>query len=91
VIDTLGDLIKEYLSYITSDHHKRCDMFFSIEKAWDCGEFKGYRVVHQGYVNEDISEFFKTNADAEVYLINLLRGWIADEIEWRESEKNETE
>jgi len=88
---TLEDLIKEYLSYIISDHHKRRDMYFSIEKVWDCAEFKGFRVVHDGYVHNDISEFFKTEQDAEVYLVNLLRGWIADELEWIEEERKAQE
>ena len=89
--EQLAELIKEYLGYITCNHHKRRDMYFSIEKVWDCAEFKGFRVIHDGYVNNDTSEFFKTEHDAEVYLVNLLRCWIVAEVNWIEEERKAQE
>ena len=74
-------LIKEYLGYITQDHHKRKDMDFSIEKRWNSGEFMGYRVVHDGYCHEEISKFFKTYAEAESHLEDVLKIWIKEEKE----------
>ena len=69
-------LIKEYLSYITQDHHKRRDMSFWIEKVWGYGDMLGYRVVHDGYCHEYFSEYFSTYAQAEADLIRVLKEWI---------------
>jgi hypothetical protein len=75
------DLINEYLSYITKDHHKSRDMTFIIQKVWSYGEFKGYRVVHEGYVNEEVSDYFETYQLAEQHLNKTLQSWIKEEKE----------
>lgn len=82
----LAALMNRYLELARSDHHKDRDCHFSIEKRWSYGEFKGYRVVHYGYVNcenEGCSAYFPTEQAAQKHLEALLTKWIASEEKWR--------
>jgi len=75
------ELINEYLSYITQDHHKRRDMDFWIEKRWSHGDLLGYRVMHDGYCHEYFSRYYATYAEAEADLKQVLKQWIKEESE----------
>jgi hypothetical protein len=75
----IEDLMQQYFDLIQRDHHKRKDMYFTIRKCWSYAEFKGYEVVHDGYVNECWSDPFETYAEAEKFLIKTLTEWIAEE------------
>lgn len=81
---TIEQLIREYLSYVVKDHHKSRDMHFRIEKVWSHGDFKGYRVVHDGYVNAEYSDFFNTYAEAEQRMAVVLQKWIKEEEEHKD-------
>ncbi len=86
----IEQLIREYLWYVCQDHHKDRDCHFYIQKSWSYGEFKGYCVVHHGYVNQEnegYSEYFQTYAEAENHLALLLKEWIKEEKECLERQK----
>lgn len=84
----IEQLMKRYFELICKDHHKSKDMHFSILKTWSHGDFQGYEVVHNGYVNECWSDPFATYSDAENFLVKKLHEWIDEEERVQAEEEN---
>jgi hypothetical protein len=55
--DIQKDIVKlteEWYELISSNHHKDKDCHWYIETRWSYGEKPEYRVLHNGYVTDDI-------------------------------------
>lgn len=71
--------IEEYYCQITRDHHKDMDCHFGISAYWSYGSFVGYRIMHNGYINQvDTNLTYATYKDAIDALVQYLEDFIEE-------------
>lgn len=80
--ERISQLINQYLTLISSDHHKTKDGYFYIEKTWagyDSEEvIPMYVASHPGYLNDFVGPKRYTEKSAEEDMINFLEEIIRD-------------
>jgi hypothetical protein len=81
-------LTQEWYDLIGGDHHKDRDCHWYVETKWSYGQIPVYRVIHNGYVYENIEESCISYEKA----LNRLREILVDAIkeinECRENDEN---
>lgn len=70
--DKITRLANEWQNLIGNDHHKDRDCHFSISKIWSYGQSPTFRVEHFGYIWDSFSKEFKTQDEAEEFLLDKL-------------------
>lgn len=85
--DIQKDIVKlseEWHDLISGDHHKDKDCHWYIETRWSYGEPPEYRVLHNGYVTDDIEISCNSYEAALTELRTIIKRAIERE---KESEK----
>lgn len=90
----IEEVLTEYHTLISGDHHKDRDCHFSISRDYSYGKLKGYVLHHDGYCNMikpyGWSDYFTTYKEAEEALISIVEGWITEEKYIYDSELRDT-
>ena len=74
-------LSEEWYELISSDHHKDKDCHWHIETRWSYGEQPEFRVLHYGYITDDIEIACDSYETALIELRTILKRAIEREKE----------
>lgn len=85
-------MTKDWYQIVGMDHHKDRDCHWYINKTWSYGNEPYYSVEHFGYISrvEDKTEY-KTYAEAEEALYNMLKRAFSEEARWATGVINDDE
>lgn len=81
-------LTQEWYDLIGGDHHKDRDCHWYIETKWSYGQSPIYKVIHNGYVLDQIEENWSSYEGALNRLREILIQAIKEENEFRENDQN---